>query len=180
MSYMTGLALGVSAGHKIYSLWNKREGCVAEDGFRLAHALPGRFRYRNVRIQEEPEFAAFIKHYLPLMRRIVSCEVNELSGSVIICFVPGEEAYVNTALQLLENLYESKVPYGKVGMKVRRTVRRFNRFVRAETGEMLDIKTLFAAFMMFEGLRKCLVQGQAFGGPNLIWWSYSLMKGSGR
>lgn len=180
MNYMTGLALGMSAGQTLYGLWHKEKKEQPPAGFILTHAVPGRCRYRNVLLQQDNEFAAFIRYHLPLLRRITSCEVNDLSGSIVICFAPGEEAYVDAGLRLLESLYQSKTPYGKLGMNIRHVAGRLNRFVRVETGQMLDIKTVVACFMLFEGLRKCLIQGQAFAGPNLLWWSYSLMKGSGK
>lgn len=180
MSYMTGLALGLSAGKQLYNIWHNESDNVQKEGFILIHATPGRRRYQNTKLQQDAEFCRFVAYYLPLMRRIVSCEVNELSGTVLIHFQADDYNYVETGLHLLECLYKQKAPYGQTGMKVRGAVGGLNRTIRKKTGEMLDLKTLVAAWMFFQGTRKCLMQGQNISGPNLLWWSYSLMKGSGR
>lgn len=180
MNYMTGLALGLSAGKKLHSLWRQRESGDngAAPGFVLLHALPGRRRYRHDRLAHDPEFAAFVARHLPQMRRVTECGVNELSGTVLVHFPPEEAVYVELALQLLESLYPQKAAYGQVGRKLRGMAAAANRAVRANTGELFDLRTVFALWMLIEGGSKILIGGQRPAGPQLLWWGYSLLKGA--
>ena len=172
MTYLTGLALGISAGRKLHQL-------MAGGGFTLVHALPGRRRYQHEDLFNNQELALEWEQYLARIKGMQQVRVNTVTGTVLLEYSCQEE-YIDLALDYLQQLHrlpEPNADYGQIGMNIRGLFRQLNRTLFNNTGRTLDLRTVTALAMLISGGLKIWNLGQRPAGPQLVWWAYSLLKG---
>jgi len=83
MNYLTGVALGISAGRQLSRL--------IKGGFSLVHTLPGRRRYLHDDLLQNKELAAEWQTHLASIKGIVKARVNPRTGTVLIEYSCSEE-----------------------------------------------------------------------------------------
>lgn len=172
MTYLTGLALGISAGRQLSQL-------MRGDGFSLVHALPGRRRYLHDDLLHNKELAVAWQRHLASVQGIERVQVSPETGSLLVVYTFSEED-IDLVMEYLERLHKMPSPrseYGKLGMDIQRFFRRMNRNVFKNTASTLDLRTVMALLMLLRGGAKMWNLGQRPSGPQMIWWAYSLMKG---
>lgn len=172
MTYLTGLALGISAGRKLHQL-------MAGGGFTLVHALPGRRRYQHDDLPDNQELALEWEQQLARVRGMKQVRVNAVTGTILLEYSCQEECIdlVLDYLQQLHNLPAANADYGKLGMNIRGLFRQIDRTLFTNTGRALDLRTVVALLMLVSGGAKIWNLGQRPSGPQMVWWAYSLLKG---
>lgn len=172
MSYLTGLALGISAGRQLNQL-------LRSDGFSLVHALPGRRRYQHEDLLHNQELALDWQRHLGGIKGISQVKISPETGSLLVEYTLPEE-YLDLVMEYLEQLHRLPGPradYGRLGMEIQRFFRRMNRTIFQNTATVLDLRTIMALLMLVRGGAKMWNLGQRPSGPQMIWWAYSLLKG---
>ena len=172
MTYLTGLALGISAGKKLHQL-------MAGGGFTLLHALPGRRRYRHDDLMHNRELALEWEQHLARLNGMRRVQVNEVTGTILLEYSCQEE-YIDLVMDYLQQLHNLPAPnadYGKIGMNIRSLFRQMNRTLFTHTGRTFDLRTVTALAMLVSGGAKIWTLGQRPSGPQMVWWAYSLLKG---
>lgn len=172
MNYLTGMALGISAGRQVNQF-------IKSDGFSLVHTLPGRRRYTHDDLLQNKELAAQWQAHLAAIRGIVKAQANPQTGTILVEYSCPDE-YVDLVMDYLHKLHNMPGPrsaYGKLGMDIRRLGKRLNRSLFRESNRTLDLRTIAAISMLLVGGAKIWNQGQRPSGPQMVWWAYSLLKG---
>jgi len=172
MTYLTGLALGISAGGKLHQL-------LKGEGFILVHALPGRRRYQHDDLLDNKKLAVEWEQHLTRVKGIRTVRVNPTTGSILVEYICQEEC-IELVMNYLDQLHKMPGPradYGKLGMNIRSLCRRMNRNIFKNTGYTLDLRTALALIMLVCGGTKIWKLGQRPAGPQMVWWAYSLLKG---
>ena len=172
MTYLTGLALGISAGGKLHQL-------LKGEGFSLVHALPGRRRYQHDDLLDNKKLAVEWEQHLTRVKGIRTVRVNPTTGSILVEYICQEEC-IELVMNYLDQLHKMPGPradYGKLGMNIRSLCRRMNRNIFKNTGYTLDLRTALALIMLVCGGTKIWKLGQRPAGPQMVWWAYSLLKG---
>ena len=172
MTYLTGLALGISAGRQLNQL-------LRRDGFSLVHALPGRRRYRHEDLLQNKELALEWHRHLSSIKGISQVKMSPETGSLLVEYTLPEE-HLDLVMEYLEQLHRLPGPradYGRLGMDIQRIFRRMNRTIFQNTASTLDLRTITALLMLVRGGAKMWNLGQRPSGPQMIWWAYSLLKG---
>ncbi|HWR07960.1 HMA2 domain-containing protein [Sporomusa sp.] len=172
MTYLTGLALGISAGRQLSQL-------MRGNGFSLVHALPGRRRYQHDDLLHNKELAGEWRRHLVNVKGINQVKVSPETGSLLVEYTLPDE-HIDLVMEYLEQLHKLPGPrsdYGKMGMDIQRFFRRLNRNIFKNTASNLDLRTIMALLMLFRGGAKMWNLGQRPSGPQMIWWAYSLLKG---
>jgi hypothetical protein len=172
MTYLTGLALGISAGGKLHQL-------LGGARFSQVHALPGRRRYQHDDLLNNKELATEWEQHLIRVKGINTVKVNPVTGSILLEYSCQEE-YIDLAMNYLNELHKMPGPrddYGKLGINIRSLCRRMNRNIFRNTGHTLDLRTVLAIIMFVGGTAKIWRLGQRPAGPQMVWWAYSLLKG---
>jgi len=172
MNYLTGMALGISAGRQFNQL-------IKRDGFSLVHTLPGRRRYMHDDLLQNKELAAQWQSQLACIKGIVKAQVNPQTGTVLVEYSCPEEDIdlVMNYLNKLHNMPGPRSEYGKLGMDIRRFGQRLNRSLFRESNSTLDLRTVAALGLLIAGGAKMWNLGQRPSGPQMVWWAYSLLKG---
>lgn len=172
MNYMTGMALGLSAGKQFSKLYRK-------PGFRLVHAIPGRRRYYHDRLLKDAEFASLVEQQLAGVSPLRSFHINPTTGTILLEYTCPDEQ-INGMMEYLATLAGRPDPnatYGKVGSDIRRGVGYLNQSIRKNTQFTFDLRTVVSLGLMVWGANKVWSMGERPSGPQMLWWSYSLMKG---
>jgi hypothetical protein len=172
MTYLTGLSLGISAGCKLHQL-------LAGEGFSLVHALPGRRRYRHADLQYNSELKTEWEQQLARVKGIHKVTITPETGSIVLEYTCREEC-IDLVMNYLEQLHRMPglhAEYGKIGMNIRGMCQRVNRNIFSKTGHALDLRTILALLMLVGGGIKIWKSGQRPGGPQMVWWAYSLLRG---
>jgi len=172
MTYLTGLALGISAGRQLNEL-------LSGTGFTLVHALSGRRRYRHEDLIHNPDLACQWERQLLGVQGIYRVQFTPLTGSVLIEYTCPDEHIdvVMSYLQQLHTMPDARSPYGKLGLDIQHLFRRLNRNIFQNTGRFLDLRTLLAVGLLIFGARKVWMLRQLPSGPQMVWWAYSLLRG---
>lgn len=172
MTYLTGLALGISAGGKLHQL-------LVGEGFSLVHALPGRRRYKHGDLLHNDELAVEWQRQLTKVNGINSVTVNPATGSILLEYTCREEC-VDLVINYLDQLHKKPDPraaYGRFGVNIRGLCQRVNHNILENTGRNLDLRTVVALLLLVGGGFRMWKLGQRPGGPQMVWWAYSLLKG---
>ena len=176
MSYMTGIALGISAGKQFGKLYRRKS-----KGFSLLHAIPGRRRYHHEKLLNNAEFAGMLANQLTNASVLRSFNINQFTGTVLLEYTCPDEQ-IDRVMEYLDNLSQRPNPndaYGKVGSDIRRAASNLNQSVRKNTESIFDLRTLASLGLMVWGANKVWNLGERPSGPQMLWWAYSLMKGRG-
>lgn len=172
MNYMTGIALGISAGKQFSKLYRR-------NGFSLVHAIPGRRRYYHEKLLSNVEFVDMIEKQLAGASALRSFKINPATGTILLEYTCQDEQ-IDMIMGYLDNLSRRPNPtdvYGKVGTDIRRGVSNLNQSIRKGTEFTFDLRTLVSLGLMLWGANKVWRLGERPSGPQMLWWSYSLMKG---
>ncbi len=140
----------------------------------LAHFLPGRVRFRIPRLVESQKAPAFLKRKLAGIDGVESCEVNAMSGSVLIRYDQDQidaDILCLAAARLLgmDNELE-RPPKAIVGKEIINAGEAANRAVYKSSGGIIDLWTAIPLVLLGFGIRKLLAGNSA--GYTLLWWAY--------
>jgi hypothetical protein len=172
MNYLTGLALGISAGQQLNQLLRGR-------GFRLIHALPGRRRYRHDDLLHNPQLACRWQRQLSAIPGMRKVEMSPTTGSALVVYTCPDE-HVDAAMTYVDQLHtvpEANAHYGKLGGTIRRGFYHLNQNIFETSNRALDLRTITALLFIVKGVVKICLAGHRPTGPQLLWWAYSLLKG---
>lgn len=174
MNYLTGLALGISAGQQLNQLL-----CGRSKGFRLVHALPGRRRYQHDDLLHNTQLAYRWQQQLAAVPGIRKAEMSPATGSALVEYTCPDE-HIDAAMTYVDQLH--KVPdanayYGKLGSTIRRGFYHLNQNIFESSNRTLDLRTITAVLFMIRGAAKICIMGHRPTGPQLLWWAYSLLRG---
>lgn len=172
MNYLTGLALGISAGKQVGKLYRRK-------GFELIHATQGRRRYYNEKLINNAEFADSLEGYLRGISALHSIAINQVTGTVLLEYSLSDDQ-IEKLVESLGDFSRRPSPtssYGKIGSDIRNSFSSVNKSIKENTGLTFDLRTLVSLGLMFWGVNKVWTLGQRPTGPQMLWWSYSLMKG---
>ena len=187
MSYISGFMLGASLGKQLHSLFCQAAPTVKvlipvqQEGFELVSSLPGRRRYRAGKLVGNEELARFLMQYLPQADGILSVDVNSFTGSVLIYF--DQEAQMDRVEQFLrtkifaEAAQRADEDQATINTSLCWAAGVINDYVGDLSGHLFDLKTLFSAMFIVQGLKKIILLGQKPSGPQLLWWAFSLLRG---
>lgn len=172
MSYLSGLALGISAGKQFSKLYRSK-------GFSLVHAIHGRRRYYHEKLLNNAEFAGMMEQQLSNVPAVRSFTINQGTGTVLLEYTCQDEQ-IDMMMGYLDDLSRrpSKTDvYGRVGADIRRSFGNVNQAIKDQTGFTFDLHTLASLGLVFWGVNKVWTFGERPSGPQMLWWAYSLMKG---
>ncbi|WP_378951748.1 HMA2 domain-containing protein [Pelosinus sp. sgz500959] len=172
MNYLTGLALGISAGKQFGKLYRG-------NGFSLVHAMHGRRRYYHEKLLNNAEFAESVEEQLTDIPVLRSFKVNQTTGTVLLEYTCQDDQ-IDIMMQYLDEISRRPNPtdiYGKVGSDIRRSFGNLNQSIRVNTGFTFDLRTLVSLGLLAWGANKVWTLGERPSGPQMLWWAYSLLKG---
>lgn len=164
MSYLAGLAVGSLVAEKLRKAGSGR-------GLKLAHGIAGRRRYYDPRLKWDSKYVKKIESYLTKAHGVNDITINKVTGSMLLQYSCSEEAMDF----FIKNLPDPDST-GMFRKRIRNVFSRFNRGVYRNTGGYLDLKTSIAGVFLVLGLSRTLRMKQWPGGPQMMWWSYNLMK----
>lgn len=164
MSYLAGLAVGSLVVEQF-----RKAG--SSGGLKLAHGIAGRRRYYDSRLKWDSKYAKKIENYLIKAEGVNSVSISKLTGSMLLQYSCSEEA-VDFFVKNLPDP-DSTSMFRK---RIRNAFSRFNQSVFRNTGGFLDLKTSIAGVFLVLGLSRTFRMRQWPGGPQMMWWSYNLMK----
>ncbi|MBP2630623.1 MAG: hypothetical protein H6Q70_1251 [Firmicutes bacterium] len=195
MSYLSGLAIGLSAGkqlhnifagnqstqstHKVFRPINTssiRDNAIA---LSLIHALPGRRRYTstiligNLKLTEELNFK------LKTLPSITSVTINPHTGSMLINYTCSETQMDGLIDYLQHKLAHSKnTPvHSEVGLQIRSIFINLDQLIRQFTNNQFDLRSFIASIFITRGLNKVITFKQYPSGPQMLWWAFTLLRG---
>jgi len=172
MSYLTGLALGLSAGKQVGKLYRGK-------GFQLVHRSQGRSRYYYEKLVNNAELAGRLEQLLKSASPLHSFAINQVTGTVLLVYSCPDEQ-IEMIMGYLEEFSRRPSPtssYGKIGSDIRSGFSSMNKSIKENTGLNFDLRTLVSLGLMIWGANKVWTLGQSPTGPQMLWWSYSLLKG---
>jgi hypothetical protein len=172
MSYLTGLALGISAGKQVGRLYRGR-------GFQLVHASQGRRRYYYEKLVNNNELAVRMEQLLQSSSALHNFVINMVTGTILLEYGCSDEE-IEIIIGYLERFSRRPSPtssYGKIGSDIRSGFSSVNKAIKENTGLNFDLRTLVSLGLMIWGTNKVWTLGQRPTGPQMLWWSYSLLKG---
>jgi hypothetical protein len=172
MSYLTGLALGISAGKQVGKLYRGK-------GFQLVHESNGRRRYFHEKLVNDKEFAGKLEQQLRSASALHSFTINPVTGTMLLEYsCPDEQVErIMGYVEELSCLPSPSSSYGKIGSDIRNGFSSMNKSIKKNTGLTFDLRTLVSLGLMIWGTNKVWTLGQRPSGPQMLWWSYSLLKG---
>lgn len=176
MSYISGLALGLSAGKQIHQMLCNKE---KEPVLQLAHAIDGRRRYYYKKLVQNPIFAAKITKRLLMIQGILSVKCNPVTGSILLTFTCNDKAvevHLQNALYV-STLPDATAPYAHYRMRLMDYIKKINEKIRQTTQQKYDLPTMISMVLLMNGLKKIFLLGQRPSGPQLVWWALSLLRG---
>ncbi|MDF2633538.1 MAG: hypothetical protein K0R78_412 [Pelosinus sp.] len=172
MSYLTGLALGISAGKQVGKLYRGK-------GFQLVHNSNGRRRYYHEKLVNNADFARNLEQQLTGASALRSFTINQITGTLLLEYSCSDEQ-IERIIGYLEEFSRRPnplSPYGKIGSDIRSGFSSVNKSIKNSTGLTFDLRTLVSLWLMAWGANKVWTLGQRPSGPQMLWWSYSLLKG---
>lgn len=171
MSYLAGLTLGTMIAEKICR-------CKRKSSFTLAHAIPGRRRYYNPRLKD-PSYAEKVYFLLKDLRGIKTFSINPLTGSLLLYYNCKDEN-IDMLINQLDSTpkMECSKEASLVKQSLNSTLTSMNHYLLNNSSGLLDLKTACGCVFLFWGLNKVIKLRQMPAGPQMLWWSYKLLKGN--
>ena len=172
MSYLTGLALGISAGKQVGKLYRSK-------GFQLVHGSHGRRRYYYEKLVNNKELAVTLGKLLQSTSAVHNVVINQVTGTILLEY-NCEDEKIERIMEYVEQYSQRPSPtssYGKIGNDIRNSFSSVNKAIKENTGLNFDLRTLVSLGLMIWGTNKVWTLGQRPTGPQMLWWSYSLLKG---
>lgn len=188
VNYVTGLSIGLTIGRKLYSLFNNEQSAAQlQSGFILLHSLPGRRRYKNSLLIGNQALSDAWQSQMLRLPKVSRVTMNTVLGTFLIEYIC-PESDIERLLACLNGTEDtaelgeaeaeySRMPLGRVGMKIRKVFAGLNDWLRKTTGHEWDLATLCAVIFSIIGLNKIITLRQVPSGPQLLWWAFGMLKG---
>ncbi len=208
MSYASGMAIGLTIGQQLLNLFAQNQNKSASDGFnfadlgkeinyinkeieeqsvRLAHAIKGRRRYYVNALKQNAHLAKLITTKLKEFNFVKDVFVNVNTGSLLILYSCAENIMDDIFKQLKERVFSIGSRIVELGTSTTSfaggtlitIVKELNQWIKQQTSNVIDLKTIIAGLFIVRGLRK-IMMGQRPNGPQMLWWAFSLLEGIGK
>ena len=207
MSYASGMAIGLTIGQQILSLFSQDktassgfnfqmfnqeldniEAKIKENSFRLAHAIKGRRRYYIDSLKKNERLAKLLSVKLTQLPYIKEVTTNINTGSLLIIYNCAENIIDDIFTQLKEkvfNITKSVVDTTNkaatmAGSAIVSVVNDINDWIKRKTNNAIDLRVLISSLFIVRGIRKVLTMGQRPNGPQMLWWAFSILRGLGK
>ncbi len=206
MSYASGMAIGLTIGQQLLSFFAQDKAAkggfnfselgkeinylnkeIEDQSVRLVHALKGRRRYYIDALKKNGKLAKLVTDKLKELPFVKEAIANINTGSLLVIYNCAENVMDNIFNQLKQRVFSigSKIvelgteATSFVGGSLVELVREFNKWIKQQTQNILDLKIVVALLFIARGLRKILA-GERPNGPQMLWWAFSLLEGIGR
>lgn len=195
MSYLSGLAIGLSAGKQIHRMFaGKRFANSTHKVFRpdstafihtsarvlsLVHALPGRRRYTSTVLLNNAKLAEQLSLKLKALPSITSVEINIYTGSMLIKYTCAEQE-MDGLIDYLQHKMAVSQPapsHSQVGLQIRSVFINLDQMIRQFTNNQFDLRSFIASIFITRGLNKVITFKQYPSGPQMLWWAFTLLRG---
>lgn len=203
MSYASGMAIGLTIGQQLLSMFAQNKEAnngvsfadlgkeinninkeIEEQSVRLVHAIKGRRRYYINALRQNGRLAKLVTVKLRELPFVKEVSANINTGSLLIIYSCAENIIDNIFRQLKERVFNIGNKIVKAGTSTGsyisttfvRLIKEINAWLKIQTCNLIDLKGIIAGLFIVRGLRKILM-GQRPNGPQLLWWAFSLLKG---
>ncbi|MDQ0203285.1 HMA2 domain-containing protein [Pectinatus haikarae] len=190
MSYAAGMVLGMSVGQKIFELFakgvpvteNKIISVVPQ--VKLVHSLQERRRYSIAALKDNAGLAAVLETYLIKLDYVKKVNANAITGSLIIEFSRDAKKIDELMDYLAEHVFgvadsakkRKNIELASLGSQIYDFFIFWDNYLKEKTANAVDLRSFTAFMFMVTGLRKLLLQKQLPAAPQLLWWSFSLLR----
>ena len=155
---------------------------------RLAHAIKGRRRYYIDMLKNNEKLAKLISVKLSDLPFVKEVTTNINTGSLLILYSCTENIMDDIFTQLKQRVFSigSRVITSSSGITTQigcillNLIREINMWIKAKTGNLMDLRIAVAALFIIRGLRKVMTMGQRPSGPQMLWWAFSILRGLGK
>lgn len=155
---------------------------------RLAHAIKGRRRYYIDMLKNNEKLAKVISVKLSELPFVKEVTTNINTGSLLILYSCTENIMDDIFTQLKQRVFSigSRVITSSSGITTQigcillNLIREINMWIKAKTGNLMDLRIAVAALFIIRGLRKVMTMGQRPSGPQMLWWAFSILRGLGK
>lgn len=155
---------------------------------RLAHAIKGRRRYYIDMLKNNEKLAKLISVKLSELPFVKEVTTNINTGSLLILYSCTENIMDDIFTQLKQRVFSigSRVMTSSSGITTQigcillNLIREINMWIKAKTGNLMDLRIAVAALFIIRGLRKVMTMGQRPSGPQMLWWAFSILRGLGK
>jgi hypothetical protein len=151
----------------------------------VAHAVPGRIRFRVKGLADEPNHAALLREKLTGIEGVKQVAVTPASGSVLIQYrekVVQPDLLFAAVVRLLGLDAEfSRTPPPAVVRELQHVLDSLNRVVYDRTNGLLDFNSVVIIILAGLGIKKLVLNESAAlpAGATLLWWAVSRLLGQG-
>ncbi|HIX83089.1 MAG TPA: hypothetical protein H9979_00845 [Candidatus Megamonas gallistercoris] len=154
----------------------------------LAHAIKGRRRYYIDMLKNNEKLAKLISVKLSELPFVKEVTTNINTGSLLILYSCTENIMDDIFTQLKQRVFSigSRVITSssdittQIGCILLNLIREINMWIKAKTGNLMDLRIAVAALFIIRGLRKVMTMGQRPSGPQMLWWAFSILRGLGK
>lgn len=154
----------------------------------LAHAIKGRRRYYIDMLKNNEKLAKLISVKLSELPFVKEVTTNINTGSLLILYSCTENIMDDIFTQLKQRVFSigSRVMTSSSGITTQigcillNLIREINMWIKAKTGNLMDLRITVAALFIIRGLRKVMTMGQRPSGPQMLWWAFSILRGLGK
>ena len=155
---------------------------------RLAHAIKGRRRYYIDMLKNNEKLAKLISVKLSELPFVKEVTTNINTGSLLILYSCTENIMDDIFTQLKQRVFSigSRVITSSSGITTQigcillNLIQEINMWIKAKTGNLVDLRIAVAALFIIRGLRKVMTMGQRPSGPQMLWWAFSILRGLGK
>lgn len=155
---------------------------------RLAHAIKGRRRYYIDMLKNNEKLAKLISVKLSELPFVKEVTTNINTGSLLILYSCTENIMDDIFTQLKQRVFSigSRVMTSSSGITTQigcillNLIQEINMWIKAKTGNLVDLRIAVAALFIIRGLRKVMTMGQRPSGPQMLWWAFSILRGLGK
>lgn len=209
MSYASGMAIGLTIGQQLLKFFSQDKGNdntssfsfeqlgkeinyinkeIEEQSIRLAHAIKGRRRYYIDALKNNEKLAKLVSLKLSELPFVKEVTTNVNTGSLLILYSCAENVIDDLFTQMKNRVFNigSRImaigtgATTKIGCALLNMVREINLWIKAKTGNLMDLRIVVAGLFVFRGLRKIMTMGQRPSGPQMLWWAFSILRGLGK
>lgn len=209
MSYASGMAIGLTIGQQLLKFFSQDKESdnsgsfsferldreinylnkeIEEQSIRLAHAIKGRRRYYIDALKNNEKLAKLVSLNLSKLPFVKEVTTNINTGSLLILYSCAENIIDDLFMQMKQRVFNigSKImaigtgATTKIGYALLSLVREINMWIKAKTGNLMDLRIVVAGLFLLRGLRKIMTMGQRPSGPQMLWWAFSILRGLGK
>lgn len=209
MSYASGMAIGLTIGQQLLKFFSQDKESdssgsfsferldreinylnkeIEEQSIRLAHAIKGRRRYYIDALKNNEKLAKLVSLNLSKLPFVKEVTTNINTGSLLILYSCAENIIDDLFMQMKKRVFNigSKITAigtgatTKIGCALLSLAREINMWIKAKTGNLMDLRIVVAGLFLLRGLRKIMTMGQRPNGPQMLWWAFSILRGLGK